>query len=100
MESSKTGRVIISENTGGQFVEIIIGLFLCVIFLSLFIRRIHDHNKAGWYCLLSYVPIFGIYVLFLLFYMPGKKQVNKFGHGISGLSLKAIFAPGMISHKS
>jgi len=47
--------------------------------LSIQIRRLHDLNKTGWFCLLSLIPfisfLFGIYVTFF----PGTVGENKYG---------------------
>tara|TARA_B100000941_G_C28061555_1_gene329477 strand:- start:27 stop:368 length:342 start_codon:yes stop_codon:yes gene_type:complete len=42
------------------------------------VRRIHDSNKSGWFVLLSFIPIIGLYVIVLLV-QDGSKGKNRFG---------------------
>ncbi len=42
------------------------------------VRRIHDSNKSGWFVLLSFIPIIGLYV-FVLLIQDGSKGKNRFG---------------------
>ena len=42
------------------------------------VRRIHDSNKSGWFVLLSFIPIIGLYV-FVLLVQDGSKGKNRFG---------------------
>jgi uncharacterized membrane protein YhaH (DUF805 family) len=53
--------------------------FFMINYFALLIRRLHDLNKSGWFCLLSFVPflnfLFHIYILFF----PGTAGQNKYG---------------------
>jgi uncharacterized membrane protein YhaH (DUF805 family) len=62
-----------------NIIEIPLVIVLFVYYMSLIIRRLHDHNKSGWFGLAVYLPIYGLYVLFLLFYMGGGEEANKYG---------------------
>ena len=42
------------------------------------VRRIHDVNKSGWWVLISFVPIIGLYI-FVLLITDGSKGKNRFG---------------------
>ena len=42
------------------------------------VRRVHDSNKSGWWILISFVPIIGLYIIVLLI-TDGSKGKNKFG---------------------
>ena len=42
------------------------------------VRRIHDVNKSGWWVLISFVPIIGLYI-FVLLISDGSKGKNRFG---------------------
>ena len=50
-----------------------------VPFFAVLIRRIHDLNKSGWYLLTIYIPIYGFYVIYILFGKQGTVGENKFG---------------------
>jgi len=55
-----------------------LGLVIIVDF-SLFVRRLHDFGRSGFWSLLYVVPLVNVIVsLFLLFY-PGDKKANKYG---------------------
>ena len=62
-----------------NFISIPLVVVLLVYYLSLTIRRLHDHDKSGWFGLAVYLPIYGLYVLFLLFYLSGNEKANKYG---------------------
>jgi len=42
------------------------------------VRRVHDINKSGWWILISFVPIIGLYIIVLLI-TDGSKGKNRFG---------------------
>ena len=42
------------------------------------VRRVHDSNKSGWWILISFVPIIGLYIIVLLI-TDGSKGKNRFG---------------------
>ena len=42
------------------------------------VRRVHDSNKSGWWILISFVPIIGLYIIVLLI-TDGSKGKNQFG---------------------
>lgn len=46
--------------------------------IATMVRRLHDHNKSGWYLLIAFTGI-GILPLLLWFLTKGNKQPNKFG---------------------
>ncbi len=71
-----------------MFVELV----LFIYFFSLFVRRLHDNGKSGWYLLWSFVPLVNLYLLVLLFYIPGNKKTNKFGSPNNKARLRNIFA--------
>ena len=42
------------------------------------VRRLHDTDKSGWFVLISFIPIIGLFIIFLLI-ADGSKGKNKFG---------------------
>jgi uncharacterized membrane protein YhaH (DUF805 family) len=57
------------------------GIFSLVIFipsLALFVRRLHDTNRTGWWFFLIIIPIIGAIVL-LIFLCIDSKEDNKYG---------------------
>ena len=64
----------------------IIGFFGTFVFLykhwQLQILRLHDMNKSGWYCLLSYIPIYGFYDFFVMLFRKRSCLMNEFDEPI------------------
>ena len=42
------------------------------------VRRLHDTDKSGWFVLISFIPIIGLFIIFLLI-GDGSKGKNRFG---------------------
>ena len=42
------------------------------------VRRLHDTDKSGWFVLISFIPIIGFLIIFLLI-GDGSKGKNRFG---------------------
>ena len=66
----------------GLIAALVIGLGWCLLFLfpslAVFVRRMHDIDKSGWYFLLLLVPIIGAIILFILCLQPGTPGRNRF----------------------
>lgn len=43
------------------------------------IKRLHDLDKTGHWMWLTLVPLFNLYVAFLMLFVPGTKGSNKYG---------------------
>ena len=53
---------------------------LCFLFtLSITVRRLHDTNRSGWWCLLIFIPLIGQLVLFIFMCLKGTEGENRFG---------------------
>ncbi len=52
-----------------------------VVTLTASVRRLHDQDRPGWLCLLSFVPVIGwaFFLVFMLL-MPGTPGPNRYGH--------------------
>ena len=42
------------------------------------VRRLHDTDKSGWFVLISFIPIIGLFIIYLLI-VDGSKGKNRFG---------------------
>ena len=42
------------------------------------VRRLHDTDKSGWFVLISFIPLIGLFIIFLLI-ADGSKGKNRFG---------------------
>ena len=47
--------------------------------IAIGVRRLHDHDKSGWMCLIIFIPIFGGLYLLYLFVTKGTTGPNRFG---------------------
>ena len=57
-------------------------IYLFAMFIpsfALFVRRLHDINKSGWYSLLAFIPIIGTIICFIFLIIEGDKSENKYG---------------------
>jgi uncharacterized membrane protein YhaH (DUF805 family) len=73
-------------------------VFLWFISLDIFassswIRRFHDFNRSGWWCLLLLIPLIGLISGLVLLFIKGDQAENKYGKPLRNeLDLYAIFA--------
>lgn len=59
-------------------------IFLYFLFfmpsLSLYIRRLHDINRSGWWLLIAIIPFIGIVTLIFFWCLKGNNQSNNYGN--------------------
>ena len=58
------------------------GIYLIITIIpitALYIRRLHDTDRSGWWILISVVPIIGSIVLLIFFIQNGTAGENRFG---------------------
>ena len=58
------------------------GLYCLAILIPsimLFIRRLHDIDKSGWFALLGFIPVFGLFIVLIFALIEGTKGANRFG---------------------
>jgi uncharacterized membrane protein YhaH (DUF805 family) len=60
-------------------VAIVAYIPLLIAALSLNIRRCHDRGRAGWFFILSVVPIVSIWYLIEIGFLPGTPGSNEYG---------------------
>ena len=51
-------------------------LFLCA---TVTVRRLHDTNRTGWWCLTGLIPIIGPVIMLFFLVLPGTEGHNSFG---------------------
>lgn len=80
----------VSGLTNSSIINILLVLMVAVVCigvllfsLSLYVRRLHDIGKSGWWLLLLLVPIANIFFLFYLLFKSGAKAKNKYGKQFS-----------------
>ena len=66
--------------------DIGIGLFtgvlsVCSIFpiIMVCIKRLHDRNRSGWFCLLFFVPLLNLWPTIEVYFLRGTRGPNRFG---------------------
>lgn len=65
---------------GSMFIAVIIWLAMLPISFSAGIRRWHDHDKSGWWMLISLVPLIGpIYAFVMCGFVAGTPGSNTYG---------------------
>ena len=79
-------RSLIPENTGGIFyipvlTAIIFGGFVLLSILNTYwtVKRLHDFNISGWWCVPTLFPIIGQIISIALIVPEGTKGENKYG---------------------
>jgi uncharacterized membrane protein YhaH (DUF805 family) len=70
--------------------EIIIGHFYIFSYFlffipsfSLYVRRLHDVDKSGWWLLIMLIPFIGIITISFFWLLKGNEKNNKYGKPIS-----------------
>ena len=85
-------RLLNLEILGLQFAQevIILGpiyIFLYFLFfipsLSLYIRRLHDIDRSGWWLLIALIPFIGIITLIFFWCLKGTQEKNIYGDATS-----------------
>lgn len=81
---------------GGILGEAILNILIVVFYLGILIpalavtvRRLHDHDKSGWWILIAIIPFAGFYLLYL-YVTKGTTGSNRFGSDPLG-SDSAVF---------
>lgn len=52
---------------------------LAIPSLAVLVRRLHDINKSGWWCLISFVPYAGFIILFIFTLLDSTPGRNQYG---------------------
>jgi uncharacterized membrane protein YhaH (DUF805 family) len=66
----------------GSDIPIASAIFTLATFLpglSLAVRRLHDLDRSGWWCLLCLIPVIGVIILLIWFCSKGTDGPNHFG---------------------
>ena len=71
-----------AEDTVSQLVGLVtmlIFLFAFIAGLSAAVRRVHDHDKTGWFILLGMIPAIGWIFFLIMMLTPGTDGPNSYG---------------------
>lgn len=64
---------------GASALSLIVGLATFIPSLSAGARRLHDTNRSGWWLLLIFVPIVGVFIVLYFCCLPGTDGPNDYG---------------------
>ena len=92
----------------GAAISLLLGLALFIPILALYVRRMHDIGKSGWWLLISMVPLVGAIWFFVLLCKKGESDGAKSKWNwldtvimvIVGLSVIALPVSSMLGHKA
>ena len=62
------------------FIIMLISLATLLPSLGVFVRRMHDTNRSGWWFLIAFVPLIGAIVILVFLFTEGTKGVNNYGN--------------------
>ena len=51
-----------------------------VVSIAIGVRRLHDHDKSGWWLLIGLLPYLGGLIQFILMLIPGDAGENSYGY--------------------
>ena len=68
---------------------LIFALGLLIPSIAVGVRRLHDSDRSGWWMLLLFVPLAGLYVLYLMI-IEGTSGSNRFGESTVGMIENAV----------
>ena len=60
----------------------VVVLALIIPSLAVFVRRMHDTGRSGWFWFLGLVPIVGPIILIVFLVQPGDPGANKYGEPV------------------
>ena len=73
---------IINDYSISKILYFLYGIFILITFipnLSLCIRRLHDVGKNGWFYLLGFIPIIGLWPAALILFVDSEPHTNQWG---------------------
>lgn len=74
--------IFIEDHSISKILYFLYGIFILITFipnLSLCIRRLHDVGKSGWFYLLGFIPIIGLWPAALILFVDSEPHTNQWG---------------------
>ncbi|MCO7223556.1 DUF805 domain-containing protein [Pleionea sp. CnH1-48] len=62
----------------GEVAFLIINLLVLWPILAMQVKRLHDINVTGWFCLLTFIPYIGLLFSVVIGLVPSSKAENKY----------------------
>ncbi|TCD00237.1 DUF805 domain-containing protein [Pedobacter psychroterrae] len=73
-----------SQSMGYGYIYLLYNLIVLIPSLAVFVRRLHDVGKSGWFILIGLIPIVGAIWLIVLMCTDGQLTPNKWGPNPKG----------------
>jgi uncharacterized membrane protein YhaH (DUF805 family) len=70
--------------SGMPIFTVLLVLGLMIPSLSVMVRRLHDTDRSGWWCLVTLVPFVGSFILLFFLCVEGTQGINRFGSNPKG----------------
>lgn len=71
---------------GTGVLNLIYGLAVMIPGLAVFVRRLHDTNRSGWWMLINLVPIIGSIVILVFMVLDSDPDTNNYGPNPKGIT--------------
>ncbi|MBZ2187762.1 DUF805 domain-containing protein [Alcanivorax sp. JB21] len=80
---------------------VVLYIALIVYTFGYMVRRLHDLNHSGWFCLLTLVPIVNLILVLYLLFARGQPASNRFGPrpaaNTTGVVILAVMMPVLLT---
>jgi uncharacterized membrane protein YhaH (DUF805 family) len=88
-----------SDSNSAHVLSVVFGILLAFPTLALYVKRLHDHNRSGWFLATLLIPflnfVFLFWIIIEIWFLRGTVGANRFGEdptidvpaGLSGASL-------------
>ncbi len=75
------------------------GIYACAVLIpaiAVTVRRLHDSDRSGWWCLLILIPILGPIVVLIFMIIDGTPGPNRFGPSPKEAAPPVVASPGAV----
>ena len=77
--------VSVTNVTAFAFLGMIYNLAVLIPGFAVFVRRMHDIGRSGWWWLIAFIPLIGVLVLFIFCCLDSQPGDNDYGPNPKGL---------------
>lgn len=74
-----TGLGTVDETTGQGVLGALWSLFILLPSLAVFVRRLHDTGRSGWWFWILLVPLIGVIVILVFMCIDSQNEENQYG---------------------
>lgn len=71
--------ILLKDSSYLSIISILLYLFFVTILYSLYIRRLHDLGRSGWWILTGFIPLVMFALIIIFLFLKGNKEDNKYG---------------------